>query len=122
MLRLETLTRTVIALVWLINGLYAKVLGGVPRHREIVARLFGDHWAGWIIVMIGLAEVVMAIWVWSRWKHRFCAWTQIAVVMTMNIIEQAATPDILLWGRMNFIYAVLFCAVVWLHTYRLAAR
>jgi hypothetical protein len=94
--------RASIALVWLLNGLYAKVLGAVPRHKEIVARLFGEDWSLLIITGIGAAEVVMAGWVWSRWRQKLCAVTQILVVMTMNVIEQALTHDLLLWGSMNF--------------------
>jgi hypothetical protein len=30
-----------ISLVWLINGLFCKVLNMVPRHQEIVARIIG---------------------------------------------------------------------------------
>jgi hypothetical protein len=102
MITMERVLRASIALVWLLNGFYAKVLGEVPRHREIVARLFGEDWAVLIITAIGAAEVVMAGWVWSRWRQKLCAVTQILVVMTMNVIEQALTHDLLLWGSMNF--------------------
>ena len=117
---LEPALRLLIAFVWLANGLWAKVLDGVLRHRQIVGRLFGDEWAGFIIVAIGFAEVVMAAWVWSGWRVRFCAITQIVVVMAMNVIEQWLTRDLLLWGPMNFVYAGLFCMIVAYHGFRLS--
>jgi hypothetical protein len=38
-----------IALVWLANGLLCKVLGLVPRHEAIVARILGPHAASPLI-------------------------------------------------------------------------
>ena len=38
---LAVIVRLAIALVWLGNGLVAKVLGLVPRHEEIVAQILG---------------------------------------------------------------------------------
>ena len=34
-----------ISLVWLVNGLYCKVLNFVPRHQLIVARILGEDFA-----------------------------------------------------------------------------
>ncbi|WP_420459075.1 hypothetical protein [Neolewinella sp.] len=34
-------TQTALALIWLTNGLYCKVLNLVPRHQEIVAAILG---------------------------------------------------------------------------------
>lgn len=110
--------RAFITLVWLANGLYAKLLDGVPRHQEIVARLFGEAHSLAIIRVIGLAEIVMALWVWSLFHRRFCAVTQIAVVTSMNVIEFCATRDLLLWGPWNAVFAALFCVLVFFHGFR----
>ena len=65
-----SLTRTIhlllnllVASVWVVNGLLCKVLGFVPRHQEIVARILGDSHAEFLTLAIGVAEVLMAIWI-----------------------------------------------------------
>ncbi|MEM9982790.1 MAG: DoxX-like family protein [Bacteroidota bacterium] len=103
----------VIALVWLINGLYCKVLDGVPRHQQIVARIIGEAYARPFTVLIGLAEIVMAFWVVSRWRPQLNAWMQIGVVATMNLLEFILVPDLLLWGRWNALFAFCFILLVY---------
>ena len=101
-----------IAAVWLINGIYAKVLGFVPRHEMIVARVLGETYARELIIVIGLAEVCMAAWVVSRFYPRICAAAQVAAVVTMNVLEFFLARDLLLWGGLNALFAAIFCAVV----------
>lgn len=103
-----------IALIWLVNGLYCKVLGLVPRHREIVARILGERFSGGITVLIGVAEILMAVWVLSGIKRRLCAVFQIGVVLMMNLMETFLVPDLLLWGRLNLLFACFFCLLVWI--------
>ncbi|TDS14683.1 DoxX-like family protein [Sphingobacterium paludis] len=52
----------VIASVWVVNGLYCKILGAVPRHEHIVAEILGSPHAKLIIVAIGFSEVALAVW------------------------------------------------------------
>ena len=101
-----------IALVWLTNGLFCKVLNWEPRHQDIVANILGDAFARELTIAIGLAEIGMFVWVVSGIWPRWCAYLQIAVVITMNIIELALVPDLLLWGRFNLLFAILFCVAV----------
>lgn len=67
--------------------------------------------------MIGVAEILMSVWVLSRYKSKVCAWTQIVVVGTMNIIEFTLASDLLLWGRYNIIFAFLFMIVIFMNEY-----
>ena len=97
-----------IATVWLINGLVCKVLNLVPRHQEIVARILGDAHARVLTLFIGLSETAMAIWVLSGIRTRLNAITQIVVIATMNILEFFLVPNLLLWGRANAFFALLF--------------
>ena len=106
-----------IALVWLVNGLYCKVLNYVPRHQQIVARILGDDYAGILTRAIGVSEIGMAIWVLTGIKHRWCAIAQILLVATMNIIEFILAPDLLLFGRVNIIIAFIFIIVIFLHEF-----
>ena len=86
----------IIATVWLANGLFCKVLNLVPRHEQIVARILGNEHSQLLTLLIGFAEIVMAIWVLTRFKSKFNAITQMTIVATMNVIEFIVVPDLLL--------------------------
>ena len=107
-----------IALVWLANGLLCKVLLLVPRHAAIVARILGPTHAEVLTRLIGLSEIGMALWVLSGIHRRWCARTQIALVVSMNLLESWLAPDLLLWGRANTVFAGLFCLLIYAHTFR----
>ena len=102
-----------IAAVWLVNGLFCKVLNFVPRHQEIVARILGNEYAFLLTKAIGFSEILMCIWILSGIKQRFCAIAQITIVLTMNLIEFFLAKDLLLFGKMNALFAVLFVSVVY---------
>ena len=97
-----------ISAVWLVNGLFCKVLNGVPRHRLIVARIIGTAHAAALTRAIGFAEIAMAVWIVSGIRPRLNTITQVAVIATMNTIEYAMAYDLLLWGRWNDFSAFLF--------------
>lgn len=106
-----------IALVWLINGLFCKVLNMVPRHQAIVAQILGDDYAYLATKLIGCAEILMFVWILSRIKPRFCALSQIAIVGLMNIIEFFWVPNLLLFGHLNALFAAIFMLVVYLQQF-----
>jgi uncharacterized membrane protein YphA (DoxX/SURF4 family) len=101
-----------IAAVWIANGFFCKVLNLVPRHREIVARIIGSDFATVCTKLIGCAEVAMAIWIISGYKSRLNAIVQVVVIATMNTMEFFLAPELLLWGRLNALYAFLFILVI----------
>jgi uncharacterized membrane protein YphA (DoxX/SURF4 family) len=107
-----------IALVWLANGLLCKVLLLVPRHAAIVARILGPEHASLLTRLIGLGEIGMALWVLSGIQPRWCAWAQIALILSMNTLEAVLAPDLLLWGHLNAVFAVLFCGLIYFHSLR----
>lgn len=109
----KALLTHLIALVWLLNGLFCKVLNLVPRHQAIVGQILGETYAPILTLLIGLAEIVMALWVWSRWQSRLNAVLQIVVVITMNILEWLLVPELLLWGRWNIVFALFFTSMVY---------
>ncbi len=106
-----------ISLVWLINGLYAKVLGFVPRHQQIVARILGSEISFIAVKVIGVLEICMFMWVISKKFSRLAAILQIVIVTTMNILEFIFVPDLLLFGRMNIIIALVFVSVVYINEF-----
>lgn len=111
-----------IALVWLINGLYCKVLDGVHRHEQIVGRILSETYSRELIVTIGLLEIGMMIWVLSGIKTKLNAISQILLVVTMNILEFILVPDLLLWGRVNAIFAAFFVVLVYYNEFSLRKK
>lgn len=108
-----------IALVWILNGLFCKVLNLVPRHEQIVARILGDDYSRDLTILIGLSEILMAIWILSRFKPRLNAIAQISIVGLMNTLEFILVPDILLWGKLNSLFALIFIMVVYFNEFYL---
>ncbi len=106
-----------IALVWLVNGLYCKVLQGVPRHEQIVAAILGDNHAAGLTTLIGYLEIGMAVWVVSRILPHWCGILQIIVVLLMNVLEFILVPELLLFGRMNLLIACGFAYLIYWHTF-----
>jgi uncharacterized membrane protein YphA (DoxX/SURF4 family) len=106
------LARGFFAAVWVVNGLWAKLLDGVPRHREIVARILGDDHSLLLTRLIGAGEILFALWILSGLAPRWSALAQIAIVLLMNLIEFTLAPDLLLFGRANLLVALAYVALV----------
>lgn len=111
-----------IALVWLVNGLFAKVLNFVPRHEQIVARILGETNSVLIIKTIGIGEIFMAVWVLSKILSRVNAITQIFLVALMNILEFLIAKDLLLFGAKNALIALIFITVVYYNEFILSKQ
>jgi hypothetical protein len=100
------------ALVWLINGLFCKVLNLVPRHQLIVSHILGADHAAFFTKLIGFSEVLMAVWIVSKFQPRLCALVQVSVIALMNLIEFMLVPDLLLFGRFNSVVAAVFILLI----------
>lgn len=111
-----------VAFVWLVNGLYCKVMNSVPRHQAIVARILGDEHAALLTKLIGFAEICMAIWIVSRYWARLNVISQVAVIAAMNIMEFILVPDLLMWGRYNLVFAFLFILLILYNEYYLKPK
>ncbi|PHS63397.1 MAG: hypothetical protein COB12_09630 [Flavobacterium sp.] len=116
---IQTIFKYSIAIVWIANGLICKVLNFVPRHEQIVARILGDEFSRPLTILIGISEIGMAIWFLSGIKSRLNTFAQIGIVATMNILEFILVPDLLLWGKMNSIFALLFIFTVYFNHFHL---
>ncbi|MBU7576558.1 MAG: DoxX-like family protein [Flavihumibacter sp.] len=110
---MKRILEVLIALVWLVNGLYCKVLNGVPRHEAIVARVLQLQEARGLTLLIGLSEIGIAIWIISRFKSRLAAIVQMLLVASMNLLEFLLARDLLLWGSWNSVFALLFIALIY---------
>ncbi len=80
------LIRGAIALVWLYQGLWCKVLGRMPSQQRIVEAVpfLGPTWAPRFLKALGLAECGLAVWVISGWEPVWAAAAQTALLLTMN--------------------------------------
>ena len=101
-----------IAFVWLINGLFCKLLNLVPRHQLIVARILGEEHAAIITRAIGVLEILMAVWILTGIRSRLCAIVQAVIIASMNTIEFVLAPDLLLFGHGNAIMAALLIIAI----------
>ena len=103
-----------IATIWLVNGIFCKVLNLVPRHQQIVAYILGDKYSRALTILIGLSETAMATWILSSIKTRANAISQIIIISIMNILEFFLVPELLLWGKYNSVFAfLLITAIYW---------
>ena len=111
-----------IAAVWLVNGLFCKILNLVPRHQEIVATILGQEHARLLTIAIGISEVLMALWILSGIKSRLNTLLQIAVITVMNTLEFILVPGLLLWGRFNALFALLLIRVIYYNEFHLKPK
>jgi len=120
--RIHNILNWFITLVWFINGFICKVLNLVPRHQEIVARITGNEQSRTFTLLIGLSEMVMAGWILSGKWSRVNAITQIVVIAVMNTLEFILVPDLLLWGRFNALFALLFIILIYYNEFHLKRK
>jgi DoxX-like family len=80
------LIRISIALVWIYQGLWCKVLGQAPRHEAILNTLplFTPAEAHSVLIALGLLECGIAVWVISGWRPTQGALLQTALLVGMN--------------------------------------
>jgi hypothetical protein len=104
-----------LAAVWLVHGLYNKLLGGSPRHLAIVQALPGLQGVvgARVLVAVGVAEVAIAGWMLSRRAPRWCAAFQTVLLLSMNVTELTYARPLLLWPAALLPLNVLFLSAVW---------
>src|SRR3954464_5375144 len=75
---LRPMPRLAVALVWLYQGLWCKLLARCPGHLAIVQAVPGLAGAAGTAVLAGLGtiEVGLAVWVLSGWRPRLAALAQ----------------------------------------------
>ncbi|HET7697975.1 MAG TPA: DUF2071 domain-containing protein [Vicinamibacterales bacterium] len=104
-----------VAAVWLIHGLYNKLLGGSPRHLAIVQSvpgLDGETGRG-VLLLVGLCEVAIAGWILSKRAPRTCAAAQTGLLLSMNALELTYARDLLIWPAGLLPINALFLAAAW---------
>ena len=106
-----------ISLVWLVNGLFGKLLNFVPRHEEIVRRILGGEHSAVLTKSIGAAEICMTIWILSGVQSRLNAVAQFLIVAAMNALEFYLAPDLLLFGTGNALVACSFIVLIYVNEF-----
>jgi hypothetical protein len=72
----------------------------------------GNEWGHLLTIAIGISEILMAIWVISGILKRLNVLTQVFIIAIMNVIEFILVPDLLLWGRLNIVFAFAFITLI----------
>jgi hypothetical protein len=109
----QRLIRASIALVWLYQGLWCKVLGWSPQQKGLVADVpfIGPVAAGTVLIALGLIECSIAVWVLSGKRMRDAAFAQTALLIAMNaggiIWAWRLIPDVGNILVQNFAFLVL---------------
>jgi uncharacterized membrane protein YphA (DoxX/SURF4 family) len=117
LIKIHTRLNYFIASIWLVNGFVCKVMNLVPRHRQIVARVLGDEHATFLTILIGISEILIAGWILSGIKSKWSATLQILIVTSMNLLEFFLCPDLLLWGKMNAVFALAFILMIYVNEF-----
>jgi hypothetical protein len=88
------LIRISIAVVWLYEGLWCKVLGRMPSQVDVVSAVprFGRRFGVAFLRALGVVEVGLAVWVISGAAPGACAITQTGMLILLNV-------NGLLWAR-----------------------
>ncbi len=75
-----------VALVWLYEGLWCKVLGGSRHELEVVeaSPLFSPSLAALFLRALGLFECGLAVWVLSGWQPLLGAIVQTVLLVSLN--------------------------------------
>jgi hypothetical protein len=104
-----------LAAVWLVHGVYNKLLGGSPRHLAIVQAVPGLEGAAGVrmLVAVGVVEVAIAAWMLSRRAPRWCAAVQTVLLLSMNVVELTYARDLLLWPAGLVPLNLAFLGLVW---------
>jgi uncharacterized membrane protein YphA (DoxX/SURF4 family) len=104
-----------IALVWLYNGLWCKLLLGCPDHAEIVAGAAADLRlpATPVLWALGAAETALALWVLTGRGARAAAWVQTLLVVGMNAAGLLFGSESILRPGALLVHNFVLLVLVW---------
>lgn len=99
--------------VWVFHGLFSKLSNGIPRHRLIVGRILGEGIADWATWIIGILEISLGLWIFSRLWRRPCALVQTLALVSMNFLEILLARDLLISAAGMVALNLGFIALIW---------
>lgn len=104
------LLRVAVALVWIYQGLWHKLVAVDERHLGIVASAPAFIPPRVALGLIGGLETLFAISILLRWHQRIFAWLQIGALLVMNaagiLFAGDKIPDIGGMLTMNLVFAL----------------
>jgi uncharacterized membrane protein YphA (DoxX/SURF4 family) len=109
----RTLLAVFIGSVWVFHGLFSKLAGGIPRHRQIVGRILGEGIADQATLMIGILEISLGLWIFSGLQRRACAWVQTLALVSMNFLEILLAKDLLISAAGMVALNLGLIALIW---------
>jgi uncharacterized membrane protein YphA (DoxX/SURF4 family) len=107
------LVRISIALVWLYQGLWCKVLGVVPHHLAVISAVpfIGSVAGRMVLLFLGLVECGLGVWVLTGRQLRNAAIVQTILLAAMNtggaIWAWRLSPDPVGMILQNFAFVLL---------------
>ncbi|HEX4167250.1 MAG TPA: DoxX-like family protein [Bryobacteraceae bacterium] len=107
------LPRMAIALVWIYQGFWCKLLGRAPHHQKIVGAtpFFNSARARQALVVLGCVECVLAVWVLSGVGAHEAALMQTLLLVSMNaaglLWARSLIPDPAAMLLQNFVFLLL---------------
>ena len=107
------LTQILLGGVWVFHGLNSKILNGIPRHQLIVARILGERAARPATKLIGCAEVLLGVWVFTGVLRVECAAAQTLAIVAMNALEIVLARDLLISALGMVLLNLGFLTLVW---------
>jgi DoxX-like protein len=80
------LIHVAVAAVWLYEGIWCKLLGGEPNQARVVGAVpqLGPRFGAPFLKILGIVEVVLALWVLSRLAPVVCAFAQTVLLVALN--------------------------------------
>jgi len=120
---LTFLGRSVIAMVWVYEGLYCKLLHGQPSHYYAMPTPGLAHLLAWIVLgYLGLGEVLLAGWVLSAKAPCWAAAVQTAHLAGMTSAGLIFAPPRILDGGGMLVHGLVLVLLVWIVGLRTAAQ
>lgn len=116
------LARLAIALVWLYNGLWCKLLFGCPDHVEIVAGAAADLRVSTtlrlpvtpVLWALDAAETALAVWVLTGRGARAAAWVQTLLLVGMNAAGLLFRPEAIPRPGALLVHNFVLLVLVWI--------
>jgi uncharacterized membrane protein YphA (DoxX/SURF4 family) len=92
------LIRLAVALVWIYEGFWPKIMGRLPHQESVVESvpLFGSTYARPFLLALGCTECALGFWLLSGWHIWWAALASTVLLVGMNTCG-------LLWARQHIV-------------------